>query len=69
MPEQTQDIYVLADVLVPCCLLLFPLLAFEIHKEHWIHKVNTVLCPEYLSEWQKLKTVEQRTGRGLGEVS
>lgn len=33
------------------------------------HKVNTVLCPEYLSEWQKLKTVEQRTGRGLGEVS
>lgn len=36
MPEQTEDVYVLADVLIPCCLLLFPLLAFEIHKEHWI---------------------------------
>lgn len=56
MPEQTQDIYVLADVLIPCCLLLFPLLAFEIIKNIGYHKVNTVLCPEYLSEWQKLKS-------------
>lgn len=29
VPEQTEDVYALADVHIPCCLSLFPLLAFE----------------------------------------
>lgn len=29
VPEQTEDVHALADVHIPCCLSLFPLLAFE----------------------------------------